>query len=43
MRIAESPERAAEMGRAGILRVKQSFTLEQSVASTLAVYERALA
>jgi glycosyltransferase involved in cell wall biosynthesis len=42
-RIVESPERAAEMGRAGTLRVKQSFTLERNVAETLAVYERAMA
>jgi L-malate glycosyltransferase len=42
-RIAESPERAAAMGQAGRLRVKQSFTVERSVTSTLAVYERALA
>jgi glycosyltransferase involved in cell wall biosynthesis len=41
-RIAESPARAAEMGRAGRLRVEQSFTLERQVAATLAVYEDAL-
>jgi glycosyltransferase involved in cell wall biosynthesis len=41
--LAESPERAAEMGRAGRLRVQQSFTLESHVAAMIAVYERALA
>jgi len=42
-RIAESPELASEMGRAGRLRVEQSFTVERHVAEMMAVYERALA
>jgi glycosyltransferase involved in cell wall biosynthesis len=42
-RIAESPAQALQMGRAGRLRVEQSFTVEHQVAATLAVYERALA
>jgi glycosyltransferase involved in cell wall biosynthesis len=42
-RIADSQERAAEMGRAGRLRVQQSFTIEHHVAAMIAVYARALA
>jgi glycosyltransferase involved in cell wall biosynthesis len=42
-RIAESPAKAEEMGRAGRLKVKHGFTVEQQVAAMLAVYGRALA
>lgn len=42
MRIAERPELASAMGRAGRLRVKRSFTVERHVEEMLAVYARAL-
>jgi glycosyltransferase involved in cell wall biosynthesis len=42
-RIAESGTLSAEMGSAGRLRVKQSFTVEHQTAAMLAVYRRALA
>ena len=35
-------ERAAEMGRRGLERLRDQFTLEKNVAATLAVYERVL-
>lgn len=42
-RIVDSPERAAEMGRAGRRRVQEAFTLERHVVEMLKVYERAKA
>jgi glycosyltransferase involved in cell wall biosynthesis len=42
-RIAASPALASEMGRAGRLRVEQSFTVGVHVAAMMDVYERALA
>jgi L-malate glycosyltransferase len=42
-RIADDPARAAEMGRAGRLKVKQSFTMAHHVDAMMAVYRRALA
>jgi glycosyltransferase involved in cell wall biosynthesis len=42
-RILESPDRGAEMGRAGRRRVEQAFTVECHVEGTLEIYERALA
>ncbi len=42
-RVAESATLASEMGEAGRLRVKQSFTVEHQTAAMLAVYRRALA
>jgi L-malate glycosyltransferase len=42
-RIAENATLASEMGHAGRLRVKQSFTVEHQTAAMLAVYRRALA
>lgn len=42
-RIADSPTLASEMGDAGRLKVKQSFTVENQTAAMLAVYRRALA
>jgi len=42
-RIAESPDRGLEMGRAGRRRVQRAFSAEHHVAAVLAVYERAIA
>jgi L-malate glycosyltransferase len=42
-RVAESATLASEMGEAGRLRVKQSFTVEHQTAAMLAVYRGALA
>ncbi len=42
-RVAESPDRGLEMGRAGRRRVEQAFTVERHVAAMLDVYERAIA
>jgi glycosyltransferase involved in cell wall biosynthesis len=41
-RILASPDRGAEMGRAGRRRVKEAFTVERHVQGTLEIYERAL-
>jgi glycosyltransferase involved in cell wall biosynthesis len=40
--LAERPELAAEMGRAGRARVQREFTVQQHVRAMLAVYDRAL-
>jgi L-malate glycosyltransferase len=40
--IAESPDRAREMGRAGRRRVEEAFTAEHHAAAMLEVYERAI-
>jgi len=42
-RLAESPDRALEMGRAGRRRVEQAFTVAHHVAAMLDLYERAIA
>jgi L-malate glycosyltransferase len=42
-RLAQSPELAAEMGRAGRERVQELFTIERHVRATLDVYARAIA
>jgi glycosyltransferase involved in cell wall biosynthesis len=42
-RIADKPEQAAEMGRAGRLKAQTQFSLDRHVAAMLAVYSRALA
>jgi L-malate glycosyltransferase len=42
-RIAQSPEAAAAMGRAGRERARQLFTISRHVRATLDVYERAIA
>ena len=42
-RIAESPDRGQEMGRAGRSRVQQAFTAERHAAAMVAVYEQAIA
>lgn len=42
-RLAENPEQAREMGRAGRRRVEQAFGVGDHVAAMLAVYRRALA
>jgi glycosyltransferase involved in cell wall biosynthesis len=41
--LAEHPDRAAEMGRAGRLRVQQGFTVADHLAQMLDVYARAIA
>jgi glycosyltransferase involved in cell wall biosynthesis len=41
-RLLQSPELAAQMGRAGRERVQQEFTTTRHVAATLDVYERAM-
>jgi len=40
-RLAEEPQRGAEMGRAGRRRVQEAFSVEHHVSSMLDVYERA--
>jgi type III pantothenate kinase len=40
--LAERPELAAEMGRAGRARVQRAFTVQQHIRAMLAVYDRAL-
>ncbi len=42
-RLAEDPELAAGMGRAGRERVQQAFTIERHASAMLDVYERAIA
>jgi glycosyltransferase involved in cell wall biosynthesis len=42
-KLAEDPERAREMGRAGRLRVEHAFTTAHHVAATRELYERAIA
>ncbi len=41
--MADDPERAAQMGRAGRERVKRAFGLEKHVAAMLELYARAQA
>jgi glycosyltransferase involved in cell wall biosynthesis len=41
-RIVESPELGRELGRAGRARIEEAFGVEDHVAATLAIYERAI-